>query len=145
MDRAEVLRRCHDVLEPGGGIALTGVGSLWHSEITWEQETARVIQRWLGPERRAGRGSFRDPDERYEVMLARSGFARVETGTCRLRRTLDMDGVIGELYSTSFCNPRLLGDSRQAFEDDLRAALLRVEPSGKFVQQRDVEYVFGFT
>jgi 2-polyprenyl-3-methyl-5-hydroxy-6-metoxy-1,4-benzoquinol methylase len=145
MDRHEVLRRGHALLEPGGGIALTGIGSYWSSEAAWEQQIVHVVQRWLGSTRRAGSGTFRDPQERFEVILARSAFTTIETGECRLTRTLDIDGVIGELYSTSFCNPRLLGSNRQAFEEDLRAALLRMEPSGDFLQERTVEYVLGFT
>ncbi len=38
--------------------------------------------------------------------------------------------MLGNLYSTSFCSRRVLGDRVEAFERDLRAAILAVEPSG---------------
>ncbi len=38
--------------------------------------------------------------------------------------------MIGNLYSMSFCSRRILGDRVDAFERDLRAAILAVEPSG---------------
>ena len=41
-----------------------------------------------------------------------------------------IDSMIGNLYSTSFCSRRLLGDRVEAFERDLRSAILAVEPSG---------------
>jgi hypothetical protein len=39
--------------------------------------------------------------------------------------------LIGNLYSMSFCSRRILGDRVNAFERDLRAAILAVEPSGE--------------
>ena len=38
--------------------------------------------------------------------------------------------MIGNLYSMSFCSRRVLGDRVDAFERDLREAVLAVEPSG---------------
>jgi hypothetical protein len=38
--------------------------------------------------------------------------------------------MLGNLYSTSFCSRRLLGDRVEEFERHLRAAVLAVEPSG---------------
>ena len=39
--------------------------------------------------------------------------------------------IIGNLYSMSFCSRRALGDRVEAFERDLREAVLTVEPSGR--------------
>ena len=44
--------------------------------------------------------------------------------------TWTIDSMIGNLYSMSFCSRRILGDRVDAFERDLRAAILAVEPSG---------------
>ena len=48
--------------------------------------------------------------------------------------------MIGNLYSMSFCSRRVLGDRVDAFERDIREALLAAEPSG--ILQRRTARVF---
>lgn len=146
MDRALVLERCHQVLTTGGGIALVGFvgGTFWASEVPWEQAVVAVIRRWLGPERRAGQGTFRPEDHpRHEEMIARSTFVDVQVGEISAHHTWDVDSLIGYLYSTSFCSPTLLGANRQAFEDDLRRTLAEIDASGRFEQRLVAEYIFA--
>ena len=50
----------------------------------------------------------------------------------------DIDGVIGNLYSFSMANPKVLGDKKEVFESDLRNTLLKDNPSGQFVSQGQV-------
>jgi hypothetical protein len=50
-----------------------------------------------------------------------------------------VDSIIGNLYSMSFCTRKVLGERAEAFERDLRSAILAVEPSGIF---RGKEYQF---
>ena len=44
--------------------------------------------------------------------------------------TLTVDDVVGTQFSYSFTSPARLGDRRAAFEADLRAELLAVDPAG---------------
>lgn len=147
MDRDLVLRRCREVIEPGGGIAIVGFvgGTFWGSDVPWEQAVVDVIGRWLGPERRAGAGVFRPADQpRHEVVLARSAFRRTRTGEIRTRQVWTIDALIGYLYSTSFCSPVLLGGNRPAFEDDLRRTLLALDISGRFEQTLVAQYILAW-
>jgi SAM-dependent methyltransferase len=58
MQRDEVLARCHEVLAQGGALAIfSNGGSFWNGTLAWQQAVVAVVQRWLGPERRAGQGS----------------------------------------------------------------------------------------
>jgi SAM-dependent methyltransferase len=66
MRRDEVLAHCRTVLEPGGALAIFNSGSsIWFGTLAWQQAVVAVVQRWLGPERRAGQGTFADPLEPY--------------------------------------------------------------------------------
>jgi ubiquinone/menaquinone biosynthesis C-methylase UbiE len=147
MDRLLVLRRCQDLLTPAGGVAISGAPSLatiWQeNRPAWEQAVAHVIRRWLGEERRAGQGAYRVQD-RHETVVAQAGFRHMEQGSCQVQRTLDIDAVLGELYSTSFCSPVLLGENQARFETDLRRALLTVEPAGRVVHEQSVDWVFAW-
>jgi hypothetical protein len=65
-------------------------------------------------------------------VIARSPFRFVERYRHAYPLTWDIEGIIGHLYSTSFCSVRVLGSKREPFESDLRHALREIEPSGHF-------------
>ncbi|MGH2600594.1 MAG: class I SAM-dependent methyltransferase [Dehalococcoidia bacterium] len=146
MDRAEVLRRGQALLAPGGGIALAGfVGTtFWRSEVPWERAIVRVIQRWLGPERRAGQGTFPWDHRPHEEVLAASSFERVEIGERHVRHVWTIDTLAGYLYSTSFSSPALLGDNKAALEADLRETLRQLSPEGRFEQDLRLQYILAW-
>jgi hypothetical protein len=141
MQRDDVLRRCDAIVEPGGGIAIMGTESSWSSDEPLALAVRGVVQRWLGEERRTLGGSFPSAQERHEAVLARSPFSAMDVSAVRWERPVDMDTIVGELYSTSFANKALLGERAAAFEADVRQALLALEPSGRFVQRLRTECI----
>ncbi|MFN8557363.1 MAG: methyltransferase domain-containing protein [Dehalococcoidia bacterium] len=143
MNRPLVLERCHALLTDDGGVALLDMSSFWGGSRPWEQAVVRVVQRWLGSERRAGAGSFPGGGPRHHEVLEQAAFKDIRRGTVTLRRAWDIPSIIGHLYSTSYCNRALLGDNVAAFEADLRADLLRLHPAGVFEQETPVGYIFG--
>jgi hypothetical protein len=121
------------LVEPGGAVVIASDGcGVWSGSEPWQQAVRQVIQDWLGPARRAGRGTFAPDDEPWEAVLARSPFGHLEWYRLTFQRQWQIDGIIGFLYSTSFCAAPLLGTRREPFEQALREALLAIEPSGHF-------------
>lgn len=51
--------------------------------------------------------------------------------------------VLGNLYSTSYANRKLLGNDHERFEDDLRERLARAEPSGHFEREIESSWIIG--
>jgi hypothetical protein len=98
-----------------------------------------VIQRWLGAARRAGSSTYTEPAERFEAVIPRSPIRFVETFRHEYQLTWDIDGIIGHLYSTSFCSVRMLGSKREPFENDLRQTLREIEPSGQYIENVTLE------
>ena len=145
MDQPVVLKRLESLVAPGGGIALCGMGgSHWDNPEPWSQAVVRVIQRWLGQERRAGQRVARINERRFENWLADSTFGRVEIGYYLFDYTWTLDEVVGELYSTSYANPTLLGDNLPAFEADLRREWLATDPSGRYTRPVNCESIFAW-
>jgi SAM-dependent methyltransferase len=137
MRHDEVLAKAHALVEPGGGVAILGnPGFVWGGVNPWEEVVREVVIRWLGPRRRTSAGFFPADEGNawVEAALARSPFTDLESSEFHWERPVDVDGILGELYSTSFANHALLGDRADAFAADLRQALLALEPSGQFVQ-----------
>ncbi|MFE5592923.1 hypothetical protein [Streptomyces sp. NPDC056549] len=103
-----------------------GDGSLWNHQATWTVALRKLIQSYLGTERRAGTtGAYRDPDRRYENDLAESSFSEVEEHHFPVRRMWTPENVVGYLRSTSFARCELFGDRHARFEVEARALLER--------------------
>ncbi len=132
MDREATSRALAGMVIPGGGIVVTGIGSFWTGTNPWQRAVRAVIQRWLGGTRRAGGGTYAEPAERHEAVIARSPFGRLETYRLEYGRDWDIGGIVGHLYSTSFCSLAVLGARREGFEADLRRTLLAINPDGVF-------------
>ena len=143
MDRAATLDLLSRMVEPGGGIAIASSGSLWTDGTPWCRAVRATVQKWLGEERRAGSSTYSDPTERHEAIIDRSRFGPCRSYVFRYRQDWTVDKIIGYLYSTSFCSPRLLGDDREAFEKELRETLPRLQPSGAFTGDVSLEVHLG--
>lgn len=140
-DREHVAEAVYDMLEPGGALALIahmhdgrpqpsgpGYPPIPHDAIR------TLIDRYLGPRRRAGQGFAAPPTDRYEDALARTRFGAPREIFCPGRPDIvqDIGGVLANYFSTSFAAPHLFGDRRAHFEADLRAELAARSPSGLF-------------
>ena len=140
-DRVRVAEAVYEILEPGGAVALIshahegrpqplgpGYPPIPHDAIR------TLIDRYLGPRRRAGQGFESPPGDRHEVALARTRFGTPRSIFCPGRPDIlqDIDGVLANYWSTSFAAPHLFGERREQFAVDVRAALVARSPSGLF-------------
>jgi hypothetical protein len=134
MDRDQVLRDLDQLIQPGGAVVLASGGAK-HEDIEpapWLDVIAEVRTRYLGPERRAGSGTYSHPKERHQDVLARSPFSHIETTHWDRTLTRTLDEVIGLQFSYSYSSPAQLGPHKDAFEHDLREALTAFNPTGRF-------------
>jgi SAM-dependent methyltransferase len=152
-DRERVAETVYDLLEPGGCIALVaptvegrpkpqGPG---HPEIPHEAIRS-LIDKYLGPKRRAGQGFAGPPVDRFEDALARTRFGTPTQVFAPGRADIvqDAGGVLANYLSTSFAAPHLFGDRLELFEDEVRRMLAGRSPSGLFWDwPGDTEIVIG--
>jgi ubiquinone/menaquinone biosynthesis C-methylase UbiE len=141
MDRDQVLRDLYDIVEDGGGIALIGPahglvligpGPEQPPRDSWQPIAEGVIRKFVGERGRHPRSNPAEP--RHEAALMRSRFAIAEYHEFASEMEFDIDSILGRLYSKSGNLRALLGDRVDEFEAELRAALLRVRPDGRFVE-----------
>lgn len=140
-DRERVAEAVYDLLQPGGALAL-----IVHDRDSSPQPVGpgyppvphdvvrALIDRYLGPRRRAGQGFASLPPDRYEDALARTRFGAPRVIHCPGRTDIvqDADGVLAAYLSTSFAAPHLFGDRLDDFQRDVRAELAARSPSGLF-------------
>jgi SAM-dependent methyltransferase len=140
-DRGRVAEAVYEILEPGGALALIGHA---HADRPRPPGPGRppiphdtiraLIRRYLGPDRRAGRGGAAPPAERHGDALARTRFGPARRIYCAGRPNIvqDIDGVLANYFSTSFAAPHLFGDRLEDFAADVRAELAARSPSGLY-------------
>jgi SAM-dependent methyltransferase len=144
MDQKATLEALAECVDAGGGIVIVGGPSLWHQANAWQEAVRAVIQRWLGAARRAGSATYVEPEDCFETVIARSPFPFVEPYRHEYQLTWDLEGILGYLYSTSFCSVGILGPNREPFENDLRQTLRDIEPSGQFYEDVVLEGFFAW-
>jgi len=70
----------------------------------------------------------------HESILLGSRFSRLERIGVIVRRELDADHILGLGFSLSALSPERLGSRASEFERELRAALARLSPDGRFAE-----------
>ncbi|GHE10965.1 hypothetical protein [Streptomyces alanosinicus] len=112
MDRDQTLRDLDQLVEPNGAVVLASGGAPGDLEpAPWLQAIVNVRTRYLGPERRAGSGTYSHPKERHQDVLARSPFSNVETARWDRTVTRTLDEVIGLQFSYSYSSPAITPNS----------------------------------
>lgn len=142
MDQEGTLERLHDLLEPGGGIAIVN-GEEWlvRGEMDWQAAVYEVATEYIDdlPQRETGEVEYEDP---WDALLETKGFESVETKTFDIGHDWAVDEILGYVFSLSYCSPQTFGDEMDDFEADVRERLgeLGHEP---FPQQEEVEVIAG--
>ena len=156
MERDRVAAAIFTLLEPGGAFVQVGERDPQRApnsadrELPYPQPPSvaiqQLVQRYLGPVRRAGRGLLRHGTDGGEAeVLARAGFDPPEivfvAGAEYHVRTLD--DQVATCLAHSWSAPHLFGERLPAFEADLRAVLAEASPAGLFaIPAADTELRF---
>jgi SAM-dependent methyltransferase len=145
MDRPRVAANVQSMLAPHG--ALVHVHATTHEGVDSDvalqhprpprEAITRLVQRYLGPERRAGQGVLAAGTPGQEDAIYRaagfSGPRRLEVAGRTLDRTAEQ--VAASIYSLSGSAPHLFGDRFDAFDAELRQVLADASPEGVFSEQ----------
>ena len=140
-DEQPVAETVYDMLEPGGALALIvhtvtgrprppdpGVPPIPHDEIN------ALVGKYLGSTRRAGQGTAPQRTHRFEDVLARTRFGRLQQffvpGVPDLLR--DSESVLSGYFSLSYSAPHLFGDRLDDFAREVRALLANRSAKGVF-------------
>ena len=136
LDRQLVLDRLDSMVASDGVVAILGDNSIWADNAGWKSEIKTILAEFLGPDRRAGSGTYQRPAP-YTDDLDASPFSDWEQVKVPVRRERSLDSVIGYLHSTSFAAPHLFGERLAAFDDALRERLPPFAVDGVFIDNNE--------
>ena len=143
MDRLRVASAVREMLHADGAVVQV---DLWHTSPPDlplpsgpyppipEGAIDALRRRWLGPDRRAGRGFRNTSPDGEDAVFQAAGFAPEQLVVVPDHRVLErsVEDVVAWVLSTSSTAPHLFGDRLDEFIADLRGVLLDVSPEGRF-------------
>ena len=147
MDRSRVASAVTTMLDPGGAVVQVDAPAYRADELAAETRRGtlpfppppddaldQLRRRYLGADRRAGRGIRNTSPEGEDAVFRQAGFAPAQTVTVPDRRVAEQtaDEIVARVFSSSSTAPHLFGDRRDDFEADLREILARASPAGRF-------------
>jgi SAM-dependent methyltransferase len=129
-------------LRPGGALAIIGGEGAINGDADWQRTAQAVVHRFTDRPSPSG-PTPTDGIVKDEALLRAAGFSHVASYDFTLAHEWTAEAVIGHLYSTSYCSKAALGDRVSAFEAALTAALLAVDPAGRYRQFARFGYTFA--
>ncbi len=144
LDQEVVARQAFEWLRPGGCLALLGSHGVFSGEEPWQKAIADVVRRRT--DRNAAAASRPVPGsspEHFIRVLWNAGFVEVANHTFVEPHQWTVETILGNLYSTSVCSRRLLGDETAAFAAEVAAALHPYSPDGRYTENVRFGYTLG--
>jgi hypothetical protein len=147
MDQLRVAAGVLEWLMPGGCVAIGGCFTVLSGPEPWKSVLQGVVDGWLAervpPERRVEGVPAGSGPEHSMRVLERMGFGDVVSRSFSEPLEWNVESLLGCLFSMSRCSRRVLGDTVEAFEAEVRDVLLAHEPSGRFVEELRCGYTLG--
>jgi trans-aconitate methyltransferase len=123
MDRKQLFRAVIPLLRRGGGVAVVTNGTpLWLQDSDWSRALRAFLERWLGTALTSDCGTSQQSQLQYRHDLAAAGY-RVASAAIDYNTELDLDQLIGGIYSALPVTGLPRPEQRPAFAGQLRAAL----------------------
>jgi SAM-dependent methyltransferase len=142
LDQPLVAERVKEWLTPEGCLALLYTGGFGWGTEAWKQIVVGVVEKWADPP--SSRGAAAPPQTlSHEDVLRAAGFREVDKREFLVPHVWTIDEIIGHTYSTSFASRAAFGDRLEAFETDLRRALLAYGESGEYAEELSFAYTFA--
>lgn len=134
MDYEALFCAVRPMFRPGGGIAVVTNGvPLWLQDSDWSRSLRGCLETWVGKSLTRTCGSDADSQARYADSLAAAGYV-VRSASVEYQADLDVDAVVGGVYSAMSVDLLPAPDQRPVFADLVRGALAPFEPLAEQVR-----------
>jgi SAM-dependent methyltransferase len=141
MNHEQLFRMARSLLRPGGGIAVVANGTpLWQQPSAASRAVRTCLEQWFKVRPTSGCGTDPAARAQYAAALDAAGYTEVrDTVLVDHDDELDLERVIGHLYSAIPADRLPAPQQRPAFEDLIRQAL----PDGALTERVRVSVLTG--
>jgi len=140
MDYRTLIPALAALLRPGGAIAVISNGTpMWLQDSPWSRALREFLEQWQRTTLTATCGTDEQSRQRYRETMAAAGLELTEASH-DYATELDLDHVIGALYSAMSPKTLPAPEQRAAFTDQLGAALA---PHAPFIEQVPVRILLA--
>jgi ubiquinone/menaquinone biosynthesis C-methylase UbiE len=140
MNYHELFPALAPLLRPGGGLAVITNGTpLWLQDSAWSQGLRGFLEQWLGAALTNACGTDEASQQRYRDTMTAAGFG-VSEASFEYTDDLDLEHLIGSLYSALPVRRLPAPDQRAAFAEQIRRA---VAPNERFAEPVQVRMLLG--
>lgn len=124
MDVPRLFAALHELVRPGGGVAVVTNGEpQWLLDTPWSRALRGHLEAWLGQPLTARCGTDPDAQRAYREALVDAGFERVEEVAVHHREEVAFTQLVGSVYSAMTPDTLPRGADRETFEGRLREVL----------------------
>jgi SAM-dependent methyltransferase len=128
------------LVRPGGGVAVITNGMpLWLYDSAWSRTLRGFLEQWLDTTLTSACGTDEASQQRYRDAMTAAGFDVTET-SFDYTDDLDLDHLVGTLYSALPAQRLPPPDRRPAFTEQVRRA---VAPQERFTDPVQVQMLLG--
>ena len=152
-DRVSVARRALAWLKLSGHLATMGCFGITQSHEEWQVALRIVAKQWAASltQRSATPKAAAVPDttasvrgkDHDEQVLEATGFMNVRSYEFPYLHEWTLESIIGNLYSTSTCSRRVIGEKTEAFETAIKEAFLGYGDNGRYVETMRFAYTLA--
>jgi SAM-dependent methyltransferase len=140
MNRQDLFPAIIPLVRPGGGVAVVTNGTpLWLQDTGWSRALRDYLEHWLGTKLTFACGTDEQSQRRYQDDLASAGF-EVLAAAVDYVAELDLDQLVGGVYSALAVSQLPAPDQRPAFAEQIRRA---VAPHEHFSERVHVAILAG--
>jgi trans-aconitate methyltransferase len=134
MDHDELFPAALPLLRPGGGVAVIANGTpLWQQDSAWSRTLRRFMEQWTGTPASAPCGTDAASRQRYRDSLIAAGYD-VREASVEYAGDLDLDQLVGGIYSALGAGRLPAPDQRPAFAEQVRRAVAPHQPLTEHVR-----------
>jgi SAM-dependent methyltransferase len=123
MSHEDLFRAAVPLVRPGGGVAVVTNGTpLWLQDTDWSRALRDYLEHWLDTKLTFACGTDEQSQRRYQEDLASAGFEVFATAVDYVAG-LDLDQLVGSVYSALPVTRLPAPDQRPAFAEQIRKAV----------------------
>jgi len=138
-DQLKILQNSYKMLKRRGHLVLIYSGTIDNGNTEWQKEIKKVISSWKKVNIK-NNDNIKQP---WDLFLHETNYINVAFREFEKKINVNIETIIGYLYSMSVYSKNIIGDKYQLFENEIKEKLMKIEPKNNFEFNFKCGYYIG--